>query len=71
MKIYVVKRQDGTVVGVYSNDLREAAVDHVSRINGELEEKEVTLSEAVRVMAKALSQIPTAEADGLAPGATE
>lgn len=56
MKIYVVKRQDGTVVGVYSNDLREAAVDHVSRINGELEEKEVTLSEAVSVMAKALNE---------------
>lgn len=56
MKIYVVKRQDGTVVGVYSNDLREAAVDHVSRINGKLEEKEVTLSEAVRVMAKALNE---------------
>ena len=53
MKIYVVKRQDGQTVGVYSGGLKAAAVDHAQRINGEWEEKDVTLSEAVRLMASA------------------
>lgn len=53
MIIHIVKRQDGTVVGVYSAGLKEAAVHHATRINGDLEEKDVTLSEAVRVMASA------------------
>lgn len=56
MIIYIVKRQGGGVVAVYSDGLKAAAADHATRINGELEEKDVTLREAVDMVVQAAEE---------------
>lgn len=52
MIIYIVERQGGGVVAVYSDGLKAAALDHASRINGQVEEKNITLSDVVNIMAQ-------------------
>ena len=52
MIIYIVERPGGGVVAVYSDGLKAAALDHASRINGQVAEKDITQSDVVNIMAQ-------------------